>query len=826
MNQLVATQHLRRITSESQISPPQKDFDIDIKYPPMSQSDFPLNIAPKPTQKAVLNKLRTNLRFIQQQANAVPQAPVLPTITTIPIVTASTATTVTSMMTITPLPSFYGDYEKGEEPTDWFHQYRLSLPRSMAEVWVQNLAAMNKTTWTVFAAAFAQRWPPPVHVTLMLAQQKDHIRAIVLKEEDIRRMIEKDRGHKWGHVKWAKEIECTSQGFGDARCLLLDIVLENTPAILRDLLTEQYNAWPDFVTNILFQQQQQQLSHPAPPMQQTQPPPPQTPQQQMTYNPLSTATPMVRGNLFYGGQGFPQTPMRGRGAFAGDRARLAAQFSTLPQHPDTDAGHQAYAQHVQEWHSQHGATTMPNTDRPYLLKPGTSPMGSRECFACGVATAPLHQSSECSNEALPVQETPSSPPAGVQYVAPVNMSSTYYPPMPTYPIVPGYPDPNYYGQQFNDVYQIHHDAHGNGFGLQHPTSNQSSPLTTTDSLNDLSLLSVPTSASTSNFDSLSMPISPMTPETKSPYNLEEVDEGLVVPILEIEEIVSPSAASLMHSDSDLCTTLNPSSLATSSTSISLLSSTDFNASDLDSIPDSSLSSFINVDTEDPLSVPSLSAIQSADLYLGKANQNVIDLYNINDNTNTSIESKPFITQVLLYGPKGKTSCFQANVDDGAMVNAIDSKMFKRASDRLRRLIPSNCTLRMANGALVPSQGIWKGTLKWGSAFVLTSFEVFDSRGIWNMLIGKPLLEQISAVHDYALDQITLPLSSGPVIITNLYNTPTVPLKGKPAPSTKQAMTPAFNQAQSSTFLIATIPADATDIQKVSVDEQYVFELSP
>ncbi|KAG2748530.1 hypothetical protein P692DRAFT_20687363, partial [Suillus brevipes Sb2] len=118
-------------------------------------------------------------------------------------------------------------------------------------------------------------------------------------------------------------------------------------------------------------------------------------------------------------------------------------------------------------------------------------------------------------------------------------------------------------------------------------------------------------------------------------------------------------------------------------------------------------------------------------------------------------SKPFVTQVLLYGPKGKTSCFQANVDDGAMVNAIDTRTFNKSASRLRKLVPSSRTLRMANGSLVPSQGVWKGTLKWGSATITTSFEVFDSGGVWKMLIGKPLLEQFGAIHDYALDQITL-----------------------------------------------------------------------
>ncbi|KAG1851162.1 hypothetical protein F4604DRAFT_1934170 [Suillus subluteus] len=92
------------------------------------------------------------------------------------------------MATITPMLSFYGDYEKGEEPTTWFL-------RSW-EVWFQTLTAADTVTWIAFSAAFARQWPPPAHVTLTPAQQKDRIRAITLKDEDIRRLIEKDRGRK------------------------------------------------------------------------------------------------------------------------------------------------------------------------------------------------------------------------------------------------------------------------------------------------------------------------------------------------------------------------------------------------------------------------------------------------------------------------------------------------------------------------------------------------------------------------------------------------------------------------------------------------------
>ncbi|KAG1880055.1 hypothetical protein F4604DRAFT_1521655, partial [Suillus subluteus] len=68
---------------------------------------------------------------------------------------------------------------------------------------------------------------------------------------------------------------------------------------------------------------------------------------------------------------------------------------------------------------------------------------------------------------------------------------------------------------------------------------------------------------------------------------------------------------------------------------------------------------------------------------------------------------------------------------------------------------SQHTLRMADGSLVPSTGVWTGQVTWGPIQLETSFEVFPSGGFWHMLIGKPLLEQSQAMQDYSNDSIML-----------------------------------------------------------------------
>ncbi|KAG1809233.1 hypothetical protein EV424DRAFT_1350077 [Suillus variegatus] len=469
-----------------------------------------------------------------------------------------------SSTTITPQPSFYGDYEKGEEPTNWLRKYELSLPTtatdtdklsrfelqcaaaSPAESWYASLPATDKATWAAFRAAFKVRWPQPTQVTLTVAQKKERIKAVVLKEEEIGVMIEEERGREWGHVRWAKKVARMAQGFNDTQCHLLDVVLDNTPEVLRDLLVDNYTSWTDFETDVAkvsaaqllrakqrlvmdrklredvdklqnqtaderkaAQAPQQTVQAPyvsqppyrynyrynptmmPPPQSQTlvppapsmfQPPPtlmtPQVPQTPQAAHLFTQAAPVTRGNLFYGYRGYPQTPTR-RGGSPADRMRTAAQYATIPHHPNSEAGKQAYAQQIQEWHAQHGTDAIPNSQRPYPLKPGTSPIGSRECFSCGMATMPPHQAYDCAGEPVSAQETkwretvsrlvsrtlatPTTPgpTSNVQFVS--NATPTQYNmPQNSYPNpTAAYPQYSYFAEPY-EAYQ----GAGNEFGPQ------------------------------------------------------------------------------------------------------------------------------------------------------------------------------------------------------------------------------------------------------------------------------------------------------------------------------------------------------------------------
>ena len=69
--------------------------------------------------------------------------------------------------------------------------------------------------------------------------------------------------------------------------------------------------------------------------------------------------------------------------------------------------------------------------------------------------------------------------------------------------------------------------------------------------------------------------------------------------------------------------------------------------------------------------------------------------------------------------------------------------------------PSSLLLRKANGTIVKSLGRWEGGIEVEGMRVQGSFEVFDSRGAWEFLLGKRLKNALKAIHDYNTDEVTI-----------------------------------------------------------------------
>jgi hypothetical protein len=146
---------------------------------------------------------------------------------------------------------------------------------------------------------------------------------------------------------------------------------------------------------------------------------------------------------------------------------------------------------------------------------------------------------------------------------------------------------------------------------------------------------------------------------------------------------------------------------------------------------------------------------------------IIDLYTVgiveSEPKHTSV---PFICGIEVEGPKGELERVRALEDDGAMVNAMCTALYGVIRHRIGELQPSGKTLCMANGALMPSRGYWEGYIRFGRGRVRASFEVFPSGGSWSFLFGKPLLEGLGAVHDYATDTIMVCRDAGLTVVPN------------------------------------------------------------
>jgi len=120
------------------------------------------------------------------------------------------------------------------------------------------------------------------------------------------------------------------------------------------------------------------------------------------------------------------------------------------------------------------------------------------------------------------------------------------------------------------------------------------------------------------------------------------------------------------------------------------------------------------------------------------NHHHVDLYTTRDDTETT--TQPFVHEVELKGEKESKAKVKGLFDDGAMVNGICNKVFTTLRSVLGALTPSQKTLRMADGTLVPSDGQWIGDVILGGHMVKGVFEVFPSGGGWSLLFGKPLLK--------------------------------------------------------------------------------------
>ena len=109
---------------------------------------------------------------------------------------------------------------------------------------------------------------------------------------------------------------------------------------------------------------------------------------------------------------------------------------------------------------------------------------------------------------------------------------------------------------------------------------------------------------------------------------------------------------------------------------------------------------------------------------------------------------------------------QAVIDGGAMKNTMCSMTWQAHGHRLTELSPSRVTFSVADNHRIPSQGKWTGTIDVASMETTQTLEVFDSNGAFQVILGKPWLQHVHAVHKFETDEITIQVGGHTKTIRN------------------------------------------------------------
>lgn len=123
-------------------------------------------------------------------------------------------------------------------------------------------------------------------------------------------------------------------------------------------------------------------------------------------------------------------------------------------------------------------------------------------------------------------------------------------------------------------------------------------------------------------------------------------------------------------------------------------------------------------------------------------------------------STPFLQRVQLLSPEGYPVRATGQVDDGAMRNCISKRRWEQYGHCLSPLSPSTIRISVANNQQIKPIGRWHGTVRVGNVSASSWFEVFESNGAFDVILGKPWLEQVDAIHRYTTDTLEITGENG------------------------------------------------------------------
>src|SRR6266436_8323340 len=127
---------------------------------------------------------------------------------------------------------------------------------------------------------------------------------------------------------------------------------------------------------------------------------------------------------------------------------------------------------------------------------------------------------------------------------------------------------------------------------------------------------------------------------------------------------------------------------------------------------------------------------------------------------------PFLQRVQLSGTHGNVVRATGQVDNGAMRNCISKRRWDAYGHCLSALSPTTTRISIANNVVIIPIGRWFGRITICGIGAYSWFEVFESHRAFDVILGKPWLHQLKAIHDYGNDQIRIPQGDSFAIIPN------------------------------------------------------------
>jgi hypothetical protein len=323
---------------------------------------------------------------------------------------------------------------------------------SKADIWFKALVPTEKDTWDHLEAAFHTKWPPLAQTVPTMEELQTEFFALTLTDEELGLKVGPVEGEQvYTHIDWALRVEALAGDIGDDKGLLIPSARLNLPVAIRTLLPNDITTWPKFTAAVCdvslsrlmdeslrdrqlkaatdaignfsilspprFTPPASRIPAPRTSYQRTtsttavepsSPAPPTTPRQipatapttpmrsQLAPTPRALPPHMTRPQL-----PTPDSPLANVG---GGWANLAQQAVTQNHpFPDTEKGKRDYATAMVDWYAKYGEGRADWNTGHVPLTPGSSPLGSNECFTCGVAG---HLRSDCptANNPIPAVE--------------------------------------------------------------------------------------------------------------------------------------------------------------------------------------------------------------------------------------------------------------------------------------------------------------------------------------------------------------------------------------------------------------------------------------